>query len=175
MATVRFTATGTDKHLKVTDKLNSAAKPEFGFQKVHAEKPFEVAFSTYDGATGKVKIEVSRNGSDYGIHEPGMIVRHDEQPYTIDDSKLPAHVEFKATESDKYIKVTDNLDVSRKPKVKFQKVSDPPFKVAVSAENGNGNVKVEVSKDDTDYELHDDDMQVTHGGEYPINDASLRK
>ncbi|MCA1370461.1 hypothetical protein I6F15_24215 [Bradyrhizobium sp. BRP14] len=91
MAIVRFTATGTDKYLKVTDNLNDAAETQIKLQVARAgEPPFEVSVSTFDGETGEVKIEVSRNDSDYGIHNSRMIVRKG-QIYPIDDSKLPPH------------------------------------------------------------------------------------
>ncbi|WP_026620883.1 hypothetical protein M728_004856 (plasmid) [Ensifer sp. WSM1721] len=89
MANVRFTATGTDKYLKVTDNLNDAAEPKIKLQRAQAgEPPFEVSVSTFDGKTGEVKIEVSRNGTDYNIHDPRMTVR-DQELYPIDDSNLP--------------------------------------------------------------------------------------
>lgn len=67
-ATVGFSATGTDKWLKVTDNINTSAVEEWLQKAGDGARPITV--STFDKNTnGEVKIEVKRNGTtEYNVH-----------------------------------------------------------------------------------------------------------
>ena len=169
-ATLRFTATGSDKYIKVTDKLNSAAKAEVKFQKVTGDVPFEVTVST-QGTPGvnDVRVDISRDNATYGNYHDGTLA----EGAAIDDSKLPAAVTFTSAKTPKYLRITDKNSGSENVSKLLN--DGEKFEINVLAVKNSGEVKVEVSRDNSTYATHDDRMPVTHGSTYPIDDAKLPK
>ncbi|ESZ22327.1 hypothetical protein [Mesorhizobium sp. L48C026A00] len=85
-ALVNFTAVQSRKYLRITDKFPTVSHSDGGLVEIGAVFPFKV--ETYDGETGTVKVEVSRDGTNFVSHDDEMQVVHEEL-YPIDDSKLP--------------------------------------------------------------------------------------
>lgn len=84
-----------------------------------------------------------------------------------------------STVSDKWIKVTDLLDEARQYQSKECK-KDVPKKWkgyhSSGSDNNAGLVKVEVSRDDRDYHLHFERLDVYEGGDpVEIDDSHLPK
>lgn len=87
VALVNFTATQSEKFLRITSHVPSGSKPvTSGLLKVG--DPFSVKVGTFDAKVGLVKVEVSTDGKVFATHDKNMRVV--EGPtYEIDDSKLP--------------------------------------------------------------------------------------
>jgi hypothetical protein len=90
LAKVKFSATGTDKFIRISDNFAPGAEPKSGFQTVGGAQPLEVKVSTQPGTTnGDVKVEVARIEDKYAVHTESMPV-DDGTTYPIDDTNLPA-------------------------------------------------------------------------------------
>ncbi|MER8970336.1 hypothetical protein NKI25_32810 [Mesorhizobium sp. M0808] len=87
---------------------------------------------------------------------------------------MSATVGFAATGTDKWLKVTDNINTSAVEEW-FQKVGDGARPITVSTfDESNGEVKVEVKRDGaSDYKAHSHKMPVQDGEEYSIDDTGL--
>jgi hypothetical protein len=88
---------------------------------------------------------------------------------------MSATVGFAATGTDKWLKVTDNLNTSAVEEW-LQKVADGarPIPVSTFDENTNGEVKIEVKRDGTtEYKVHSANKPVEDGKVYKIDDSKL--
>jgi hypothetical protein len=87
---------------------------------------------------------------------------------------MSATVGFAATGTDKWLKVTDNLNTSAVEEW-LQKEGDRARPITVSTFDGtNGEVKVEVRRTDKDfYSEHADPFPVEDGQAYRIDDSKL--
>lgn len=88
---------------------------------------------------------------------------------------MSATVGFAATGTDKWLKVTDNLNTSAVEEW-LQKVRDGVRHVTVSTfdKNTNGEVKIEVKRDGaTEYNVHSERQSVQDGKVYKIDDSKL--
>lgn len=85
---VYFIATQSEKFIRITDLFFSDPKP--GDPKLlKTDEATPVKIEDYDGVTGRLKVEVSRDKKTYATHYEVKRVEHGET-YSIDDSKLPA-------------------------------------------------------------------------------------
>ncbi|HEV2901017.1 MAG TPA: hypothetical protein VGX71_24855 [Pseudaminobacter sp.] len=91
VASIKFTAAQSDKHLRITDNVANPPKVETSEDLLtggNANSFLLVVVETFDEKTGLVKVEVSRNGKNFATHDKKMPVAHG-NTYEIDDSKLP--------------------------------------------------------------------------------------
>jgi hypothetical protein len=88
-----------------------------------------------------------------------------------------ASIKFTAAQSDKYLRITDN--VANPPKVEPPKLLtggdiNSVFPVIVDTfDEKTGLVKVEVSRNGRNFAPHDKKMPVVHGNTYEIDDSKL--
>ncbi len=91
VASIKFTAVQSNKHVRITDNVASPPKMEPPKLLIAGDinSVFPVIVETFDEETGLVKVEVSRNGSNFVLYDENMPVVHG-NTYPIDDSNLPA-------------------------------------------------------------------------------------
>lgn len=89
---------------------------------------------------------------------------------------MSATVRFAATGTNKWLKVTDNINTSFVDEW-FQRTTDKARPITVSTfDETNGEVKVEVKrKGAKDYNVHSKKMPVEDEKEYSIDDSKLPK
>ncbi|MCF6100928.1 hypothetical protein [Mesorhizobium muleiense] len=81
---------------------------------------------------------------------------------------------FTVTVSNKFVRVFDNLTMPKSMTSFFQKVRDEKKEVAVTTQGNNvGSVDVHVSKDEEDWFVHEENIEVVAEIIYNINDKAF--
>ncbi|TIL55919.1 MAG: hypothetical protein E5Y79_32185, partial [Mesorhizobium sp.] len=82
---------------------------------------------------------------------------------------------FTVTDSEKTLRITDKLPFPEPPPTEFSlKVGDDKRQVAVTTQGNNvGSVDVYVSKNETDWFVHEENMEVEAEFTYNINDKAF--
>jgi hypothetical protein len=90
---------------------------------------------------------------------------------------MVASIKFTAAQSDKYLRITDN--VANPPKVETSNLltggNANSFLLVIveTFDEKTGLVKVEVSRNGRNFATHDEKMPVVHGSPYQIDDSKL--
>jgi hypothetical protein len=90
---------------------------------------------------------------------------------------MVASITFTATQTSKYLRITDNFPTTPAPKTSGLLVAgnaNSVFPIDIETYDQNtGSVKVEVSRDGATFAEHDRNMRIDNGENYPIDDTYL--